>query len=378
MIIYGAIIIPIITAILLWKLYKHEIVWWEILVPMAASLLLIIGSKCAIETVQVRSEEYWGSIVKETHYYEPWNEYIHRTCTRKVGKTTQTYDCSYVQYHPAQYDVTTTSGEYIGINEAEYLKLKSKFGNSSFVDMHRRYHTKDGDMYKSLWDGSKEKSVPATTIHSYENRVKAADASVFHFKKVTEKHVKDFDLQQYPPITNYFDMDAIIGDDNIPDVVSANKKLKYLNGKLGPTKEVRMFIVVFKNQPIDASFYQESYWEGINMNEIVVCIGINDLREVQWARVISWTHNEGLKIDIRRIVEGQDKLNLCELVDKSYPLIENGFIRRDFHEFDYLTVNPPVWAVILTYFLTIALNFGISRWAITNEHSETNNKHWRN
>ncbi len=378
MIIYGAIIIPIIAALILWKFYKHEIVWWEILVPMGASLLLIIVSKLIIETVQVRSEEYWGSIVKETHYYEPWNEYIHRTCTRKVGKTTQTYDCSYVQYHPAQYDVTTTSGEYIGIDKAEYLKLKSRFGNSSFVDMHRRYHTKDGDMYKSLWDGSKENSVPATTTHSYENRVKAADASVFHFKKVTEKHIKDFNLQEYPKITEYFNMNAIIGDDNIPDVVSANKRLKYLNGKLGPTKEVSMFVVVFKNQPIDASFYQESYWEGVNMNEIVVCIGINDLREVQWARVISWTHNEGLKIDIRRIVEDQEKLNLCELIDKSYPLIENGFVRRDFHEFDYLTVNPPTWAVILTYLLTIGLNVGISCWVASNEHSETNNKRWRN
>ena len=57
--------------------------------------------------------EYLGYYITKASYYEPWNEYIHRTCTREVydGRDsdgnpkyrTEHYDCSYVEYHHAEY-----------------------------------------------------------------------------------------------------------------------------------------------------------------------------------------------------------------------------------------------------------------------------------
>jgi hypothetical protein len=47
--------------------------------------------------------------------------------------------------------------------------------------------------------------------------------------------------------------------------------------------------------------------------------------------------------------------------------IEQRFVRRQFAEFSYLTVEPPLWMVILTFLLTIGVNVGISYWIIQNE-----------
>ena len=104
MIIWGAILIPLIVAFLLYRFYSHKTVWWEFLLPLGVSIVCIFSMKGIIEIAQVSSKEYWGSFVQRIEYYEDWNEYIHKTCTRsyRCGKSTcfTTYDCSYVQYYP--------------------------------------------------------------------------------------------------------------------------------------------------------------------------------------------------------------------------------------------------------------------------------------
>ena len=43
--------------------------------------------------------------------------------------------------------------------------------------------------------------------------------------------------------------------------------------------------------------------------------------------------------------------------------------RKDFKEFDYVTVEPPTWAIIVTFILTIAITFGLCYWAVVNEYT---------
>lgn len=368
MIIFGALLIPILVAFILYKYFKHHTAWWEFFIPFAASLIFIFSAKQLIEYVQVSSDEYWGSFINRVEYYEDWNEYIHRTCTRSCGKNcTTTYDCSYVQYHPAEYRIVTTTGEKVSISEKEYYKLKYIFDNSFFVDMRRNYHTDDGDMYYSKWNGDSIKAIPVTTIHTYENRVKVADHSIFHFKEVTEQDIKKYQLKEYPQIHDFYKLQTVIGDSS-NDAIVADKKIQYINGLLGHKKEVAVLVLVFKNQPVEAAIYQKWYWKGANMNEFVICIGIDAERNVDWCMPISWTKNELLKTEVKDFVQSQQKLNLRLIADYTQKQVYAKFKRLDFHQFDYLTVEPPLWAVILTYVLTIAINFGLSYWIISNEH----------
>jgi hypothetical protein len=373
MFIYVSLIIPIVFAVFLYLKYKHEVTWWELIIPFAASLLFTFLSKLLIDHTTITFDEYHGSIVSRAEYYEPWNEYIKRTCTSRVGKTTVVYDCSYVQYHPAEYYAVTSTGERIEIPEQEYQRLKRIFHNVQFKELGRSYHTQDGDLYFSSWTGGDQNAIAATTTHTYQNKVKVADQSLFHFRQVDTAKIRLYGLFDYPEIHDYYRQDCLLGD-STNDTKRANHMLSLANGYLGQKKKVHAFVLVFKDQPMEAAFYQESYWQGGNMNEFIVCIGIDKNRNVKWSKVISWTTNELLKIRVRDYVQNQSKLKLTDIVRFTQKEIENAFIRRDEHEFDYLSVEPPLWATILTFVLTIAINFGISFWIVNNEHNPNSKK----
>lgn len=374
MIIYGALLIPFIVAFVLYRYFSRNVIWWELCIPFAVSLLFIFIMKFTIEKVQVSSKEYWGSLVDRVEYYEAWNEYIHQTCTRSCccdskgqNCSTEIYDCSYVSYHPAYWQIVSTNGEVVGISESEYNKIKHVFNNEKFAELGRNYYTQDGDEYYSKWGNDSASAIPVTTLHHYENRVKAADQSVFHFENVSKADIKKYSLKSYPKITGYYKMAAVIGDSS-EDALIADKKFQYINGLLGHKKQVRVFVLIFKDQPVIAGNYQEWYWSGANMNEFVICIGIDKERNVNWCKTISWTRSETLKAEVKYFVQSQTKLNLQEIADYTQKQVDKEFVRRSFKEFNYLTVEPPVWAVILTYVLTILINIGLSFWIIKNDY----------
>jgi len=374
MIIYGALLIPLIVAFILYKYFNRNVIWWEFIIPLAVSLLFTFIMKFTIEKVQVSSKEYWGSLVDRVEYYEPWNEYIHQTCTttcccdsKGQNCSTKTYDCSYVRHHSAYWQIVSTNGEVVGISESEYNKIKQKFNNEQFAELDRNYYTQDGDEYYSKWANDSATAIPVTTLHHYENRVKAADQSVFHFGEVSKTDVKKYSLKEYPKIFDNYKMQSVIGDSS-EDAIIADKKFQFINGLLGHKKEVKLFVLIFKNQPIEAGLYQEWYWCGANMNEFVICIGIDKERNVKWCKPISWTRSETLKAEVKNFVQSQTKLNLQAIADYTQIQVDKQFVRRNFKEFSYLTVEPPVWAVILTYLLTILINVGISYWVIKNDY----------
>lgn len=374
MIIYGALFIPLIVAFILYKYFRRKVVWWEMLIPLTVSLAFIVGMKITIEHSQVRSKEYWGSLVERVEYYEDWDEYIHQTCTRTCccdskgeNCSVESYDCSYVQYHSPFWQIVCTNGETVGISELQYNEIKSKFNNEYFTELNRNYHTNDGDMYYCTWPHDSITAIPVTTLHHYENRVKAADQSVFHFREISKSDIKKYDIKKYPKIHSHFKQSVVIGDSST-DALMSDLKLQYVNGLLGHSKQVRVYILIFKNQSIEAALYQEWYWSGGNKNEFVICIGIDNERKVEWCRPFSWTRSEALKAEIKNYFQNQEILTLQQSIPVIHEKIQKGFVRRSFKEFDYLTVEPPAWAVILTYLATIAINFGISVWVIKNDH----------
>jgi hypothetical protein len=330
--------------------------------------------KAIVETVQVSSKEYWGSLISRVEYYEDWNEWITETCSRECccdsdgeNCSTEPYDCSHSEYHPAVWKIITTTGEVVLISQGEYNRIKGIFGNEKFVDLNRDYYTDDGDEYRSDWKGDSVTAIPVTTLHTYENRVKAADQSVFHYGEVTKAEKEKYSLKEYPEIVGAYKMQSVIGD-NSEDAVIADKKISYINGLLGHKKEVRIFVLIFKNQPIEAALYQEWYWSGANMNEFVICIGIDNERNVKWCKPISWTRSEMLKVNVKDFVQSQTKLDLQVVSGYLQEQVDKQFVRRSFKEFDYLTVEPPTWAVIFAYVLTLAINLGLSVYIIGNEH----------
>ena len=378
MIIWLAMVVPVIAAVVLYFRFKRRVLWWEFLVPFAASVVLIGASKAITAAAQTHDKEYWGGWVTTTEYYEDWNETVPcshtKYCTRSYPCGNQTctdeYACGTehlydVDYHSPYWQVVDSNGIAIGVTQSRFEYLCTKFRNRRFVDLHRNYHTNDGDKYAATWDGREDNIEVVTTIHNYENRVQAS-SSVFNFITVDPKK---YDLFEYPEIYDDYKCHSVLGNGG-PTMINAQWKLDYWNARLGAAKQIRMFILVFMDKPLEAAVEQESYWKGGNKNEFILAIGVNKQHEVQWAYVISWTPVESLKIEARNFAVEQKQLDLVKIADWLGHNIREKWVRKQFADFSYITVEPPTWAVILALLLTIAINIGTSWWVVNNECRE--------
>jgi len=376
MIIWLAMLIPFLTAIFLFFVFRHKTVWWEFLIPFVISVIAIGISKIIIDTVGTRDIEYWGSIVTEARYYEAWDEYIHQMCSREVpcgtdanGNTTyctEWYDCSYVDDHPEYWAIHTTIDEEFHVSKSTYDYLVRKFGmKPRFQDMNRDYHSYDGDMYWVKWDRSRERAEPIVTEHTYENKVQVSD-DVFNFPEVDTMEVNLYGLYDYPEHESIFDYTGLLGSDND----SAHVALEYWNGVLGPEKQCRVWILLYDYATRQAGLSQQAYWKGGNKNELVVTIGVDDSLNVRWCYPFSWSESEIVKVDIRTFVEGQKRLDLMKTIDYIASEVKKSFVRKPFAEFDYLTVEPSTTAVIIVFLVVLLINVGVSFFVVKNEWEE--------
>ena len=161
MIIWLALLIPVITAFVLYFFFNRNTIWWEFAVPFAASLILIVIMKYSTELSQTSDTEYWSETASKAIYSEPWDEEV--PCRHSYSCNCHTdskgnehcstcYMHSYdVDYHPAYWELVSSSGVSVGISEAKYNYFVNKWKNKSFAEQNRDYHSIDGNWYVTYW-----------------------------------------------------------------------------------------------------------------------------------------------------------------------------------------------------------------------------------
>ncbi|KKW33404.1 MAG: hypothetical protein UY76_C0003G0009 [Candidatus Uhrbacteria bacterium GW2011_GWA2_52_8d] len=383
MIIWGAMAIPVLTAIVLLVWFKHKTVAWEFIIPFAVSIICIALFKFTTEKVQTADSEFWGGWATQAEYFERWDERVScmhtKYCKRSVSRRrpdgsthsdTERYACGTehmydVDIHPPRWVLHDSNGEHQSVSSAQFERLATMWGNRLFVELGRRYHSIDGDKFVATWDKDEATFVPVTTEHTYENRVQAS-TSIFNFQEVD---LKTWNLYEYPGIGSY-DQPSILGA-HTDQTQEADLLLRIWNAKFGNGKQVKMFVLLFGPQTtLETGLAQENYWKGGNKNEFTLALGTDHAGKVTWAHIISWTEAGRLKIDVREHALHQEKLDLVELSQYMVDQVGKNFVRKPFADFSYLTVEPPGWAVALSYFLTLLANVGLSWWIIHNRHQE--------
>jgi len=387
-VIWFALVIPVITSVLLWKFYHKEVVWVELLAPLGVSVLCIGITQLIILRHQTSDVEYWGGIVTEAAYFEEWDETVpcthteycedcstdsqgHYSCSSYACGTQHMFD---VDHHSETWRAYNTNQEVFRISQAHFQYLRDRFGNQKFVDLNRDYYRIDGDKYITVWDESVETAEITTTKHHYENRVQAS-RSVFNFVPVTAEDVQKYSLYDYPPIRRPYTQNPVMGDAG-PSHAEGERIIKLINGYLGRSKQVHVYVLIFKNQPRKAARYQEARWVGSNKNEFVIAIGIDDQYTVRWAEILSWTKSERLKTDTRYFIEEMDELDLAGLGRWLRPQLEASWQRREFKEFEYLRVKPPPWAIAVVFLITILVNGVVAVFVIKNTLKEERKNAW--
>lgn len=346
-----------------------------LLLPVACIFL----SKIAAEASLTRDKEFLNYHVTQVEYYEPWNEEVpcrHPVyCTRTVTHTnsdgttyttTESYECGRehlydVDYHSERYSALLNNRSSLSISKDFYLSYKKLWNNNTFKDLHRNYHSIDGDMYFTTYDQDTLHVLSYTRESSYENRVQVA-SSIYNFQSIDSATKANYKLYDYPDGGKQYRY--ILGDNN----KEANLIMQYYNGKYGIVKKFHGMILVFKDVDQTAAFKQESYWKGGNFNEFILCVGIDSkTNDIMWGKVISWTPNERLKVDVESDVVLMKKYNIGKISRYLGGKLSTSFERRHLEEFSYITIEPSGKAVMWTFIITFLVTGGWFIFAVKND-----------
>lgn len=369
--IWFSLLIPVAAILLLLFKFNKKMALWEYPLVFFIPLLVIVSCYFGFKDMNTTAKEVWNSYAVRAYYFEDWDEYIHKTCetctetcsgsgeSRSCNQTCTSYDCSYVDYHPARWEIEDNIGQSFHVSQSYFEFLCSFWKNRTFQNMNRDYHSNDGDLYFSVYPKTFEKTIPLVTRHTYKNKIQASN-SVYNFQEVSEAEVKGYGLFKHPEI-NDRETEVILGYQD----KKSSDSLKKFNALFGSAKKIHIQVLVFKNQPVTAAFFQENFWKGGNKNEFTLCIGLKDSL-ITWTKVISWTENYSLKTETESYILGLGVLNMNRVVNYMGTEVVRGFSKRDFRQFDYITIKVPLYAVMISFFLTLLSTVGISIFVIKN------------
>jgi hypothetical protein len=380
-------VIPFVAAAILWFGFRKETVWWELFVPLTASIICIAICKLCADSAMSSDTEYWGGYITRAEYLEPWNEKVscrHPVyCTRLVPRThhkthytgtganrrshttsytsmeLERYQCGWehpfdVDFHAASYSKSGSNGENFNISQSEFEAFAAKNCNKRKVELNRNFYTIDGNKFLSEWDKRDLTIDILTTFHSYENRVQVSDLAS-KYEETTPEKVKQYQLQSYPEISSGYCPSVLGGGPNFGE---ANNYLNIWNAKIGGTNQVRMWILFFKDCDFKSAVEQEAYWKGGNKNEVVVCVGADSQNNFKWAHVFSWTEVPNFNKTLLGKISGGEahEVDLLQIAKTTVDFVRTDWRRKQFKEYSYLSVIPSRNAIIWTFIITIAVN----------------------
>ena len=266
----------------------------------------------------------------------------------------------------------------------------NKYGNEKIVTRSGGYTT-IGDKHKRpghgnrhwvRWNEDWRVGVPITEVHTYENRLQAA-RSTFGWREVSKEDVERYKLFDYPRVRNCT-TPAILSQG--PGFIPADQYLRYMNGWLNTTmggyKKVRIWVLVFVEQPEKAGEMQEMYWKNGNKNEFIVMFGMTKEGDVMWHRVTSWTKKEAIKIEVRdeivlNLMRGDSgysgKISETDMIQFAKFLgdkVRHGYVKPDFREYNYLSVEPSLTGIIVAYSIVLMLCIGVSLFVVYNDYND--------
>lgn len=367
-----AFILPFITAIFLLIFFRKETTLKEYFLLIIPSIIVFFVTRSIMVGVNTTDTEYLGDYITKVRHYDEWDEWIVRRCTRTVsnGKTTttQTYDCSYRQYHPERWSYFDSKGnEHWLYYKHEYDLIRKRFGTSErFIDMKRRYYRIDGDAQEYVWNGTESTAYTVTHSHKYTNKIQNS-RSVFNFTEISDYEADTLGLYDYPNIINY-DQNPILSQNyTVPE--SQECSIRYLNGYYGSKYQFRLYVLLFPyDKGIEISELQRSYWLGGNKNEMVVCLGMKDSTHIGWCNAFSWCDTPKLDLATEQYFTENDTLDLTAYSKIVRQCLSDGYWKRkEFDDFSYIKPELSNTQHIILLIILMIYNVGISIYIVLND-----------
>lgn len=357
---YICALIPVlIGAFFLWR--DNEVTWWEWLIGTAAAFLVAgIMNIVAVCGMTGDVETWSGQITKVSHFgrwVEEYEEDHSETTTDSKGHShTRHWTTTEHDTHPEHWVAYRDFGkdsDDADVSEDQYNDILMKFGGHSHNDGeqgcdHFSGHYIRGD--RNIYSATDANGYvyPVTTTKSFENRIKAAP-TVFSFSKVPT----NINVYAWPENPDWMHSDRLLGT---ASVLVNHYKWDCMNTSLGSRKKVNVIMVGFGNESDDYAHYQQAKWIGGKKNDLVICFGgATKTSPAKWVYVFGWTENELVKQNLETLLlDHPVDDNLIPLISQE---VAKNYVIKDWHKFDYITIDPPAWSYWV-YFIFMALTQG--------------------
>lgn len=343
--------------------------WKSSLIFSCSAIILGVISSTIFYFVGERQNYYseiWNYKIVRVEHYEDWDERVscrhpkYKTVTHTDSKgntytTTEQdgYHHAYdVDYHPEYWAAVDEYKDDHRISQQTYNNWKRIWSNEVFIDMKRDYHSDDGDMYRSIWNGEFDKLFPWEHVQDYQNKIRKSQ-SVFKFKEVeeetTEKYWRPSDEKKTNSIFSY-DGQKFSSNEDI--------MIRRVNATLGRNEKVHSMIFLWDGNKNPMSIMDEvlGAWKGPNKNELIIAIGIDSSRNILWTRVDSWCSDTTIHALIRQDIDEIKILDFEKVKNILLNRIPSYWDKKSFSEtFEYIRVPTPNWCYVWNSIIIIVL-----------------------
>jgi hypothetical protein len=356
-------LIPVAVGGVLWVM-KRKVVWWEWLISTAVSLLAaFIMNYIAVASMTADSET-WSGNINGAVYHPRWVEEYQQSHTRTVGSgknaRTETYYTTEHRTHNQFWEAEVNYGmkqEKKKIDQSFYNEIKANWGGEVGKVKGRRPGFDSGDRYDYPLKNKTGYIYPASMSVHFENRIKAAP-TVFSYVKVP-KETLVFD---YPHTNNWRRSNRLLGSAGaVVDILEWDR----LNSKLGSWKKVNL-IFVGLGPDSQLGHLQEAKWVGGKKNDLVLCYG-GDPAKPNWSYVFGWTEKEDVKRNLETLLLGGINNDILKKIESE---VANNYVIKDWDKFDYIVVEPPMWAYWVHLLVLILTQTAVLCWAVFNKNTK--------
>jgi hypothetical protein len=321
--------------------------------------------------------EYIGGHITNAKYFESWNEKVdcihempcqHRVFNGNVRRYVEEHENDGyrhefdVEIHPEYFVAQTSNGNLLNITREKYFEIQSKFATSVSVDLNNDFYTKNGNLYRTYWDFNESKFFPVTEIVTQKSKVKTISNQSFEYKFLQKGNLFDYPF----PLANNNCL-PILSTFSNSDIDSANILLNYYNAILSESKQVFLWILIYKNAPREIAKNQRLYWQDGKKNEFIVLINVNDRNQIKWFDVVSQTNKSELLIKTRNYINRMDTLNAVQISNFLGNKIGPNFVKKQFIDFDYFDVKASLLSLIISSIVTSIVSLSIMLYSIKND-----------
>ena len=199
---------------------------------------------------------------------------------------------------------------------------------------------------------------PAAVAKNYTNYLKADPDSLM--TPGLQEHMDGIPV--FPEIYGMYHVKRVISQ-GVPIPTTWQKTLDDMNDRLGAKHQVDVLILLTSSKDPEFAKAVEAKWLYGPKNALTVVLGVPDGQNIEWARVVSLSEVNTLKIEIRDELPG-NVLNDPAILPFIEKQIVTHFTRTPMAEYEYLATaaKPTTGWTIFLYFLNLLVICGLAYW----------------